>query len=88
MKLCVHSAHYDHLGIRPDMPGDNIYNGARDNATGCGVLLELARVYAQAQSKPRRSVFSPQSQRKSRACWDRNILENTRPFPRERFPSI
>jgi len=53
----VYSAHYDHLGIRPDMPGDNIYNGARDNATGCGILLELARVYAQAQSKPRRSVI-------------------------------
>jgi Zn-dependent M28 family amino/carboxypeptidase len=53
----VYSAHYDHLGIRPDMPGDNIYNGAHDNATGCGILLELARVYAQAQSKPRRSVI-------------------------------
>src|SRR3954465_2224623 len=53
----VYSAHYDHLGIRPEMPGDNIYNGARDNATGCGILLELARVYAQAQSKPRRSVI-------------------------------
>ena len=53
----VYSAHYDHLGIRPDMPGDNIYNGARDNATGCGIVLELARVFAQAQSKPRRSII-------------------------------
>src|SRR6266700_768741 len=43
----MYTAHYDHLGIRPDIPGDNIYNGARDNATGCGILLELARVYAQ-----------------------------------------
>ena len=24
----MYTAHYDHLGIRPDMPGDNIYNGA------------------------------------------------------------
>jgi Zn-dependent M28 family amino/carboxypeptidase len=53
----MYTAHYDHLGIRPDMPGDNIYNGARDNATGCGILLELARVYAQAQSRPRRSII-------------------------------
>jgi Zn-dependent M28 family amino/carboxypeptidase len=53
----IYTAHYDHLGIRPDMPGDNIYNGARDNATGCGILLELARVFAQAQSRPRRSVL-------------------------------
>ncbi len=53
----IYTAHYDHLGVRPDMPGDNIYNGARDNATGCGILLELARVFAQAPARPRRSVL-------------------------------
>ncbi len=53
----IYTAHYDHLGIRPDMTGDNIYNGARDNATGCGILLELARVFAQAPARPRRSVL-------------------------------
>ena len=53
----MYTAHYDHLGIRPDMPGDNIYNGANDNATGCGILLELARVFAEAAEKPRRSVL-------------------------------
>jgi Zn-dependent M28 family amino/carboxypeptidase len=53
----MYTAHYDHLGIRPDMPGDNIYNGAMDNGTGCGILLELARTYAQSAQKPRRSVY-------------------------------
>jgi Zn-dependent M28 family amino/carboxypeptidase len=53
----MYTAHYDHLGIRPDMPGDNIYNGANDNATGCGILLELARVFAAAPQRPRRSVL-------------------------------
>jgi Zn-dependent M28 family amino/carboxypeptidase len=53
----MYTAHYDHLGIRPDMPGDNIYNGADDNATGCGILLELARVFGQAAQKPRRSIL-------------------------------
>jgi Zn-dependent M28 family amino/carboxypeptidase len=53
----IYTAHYDHLGIRPDMPGDNIYNGARDNATGCGILLELARVFAQSPTRPRRSIL-------------------------------
>jgi Zn-dependent M28 family amino/carboxypeptidase len=53
----VYTAHYDHLGIRPDMPGDNIYNGAFDNASGCGILLEIARAYAVAADKPRRSVY-------------------------------
>jgi Zn-dependent M28 family amino/carboxypeptidase len=53
----MYTAHYDHLGIRPDMPGDNIYNGAQDNATGCGILLEIARAYGLAAQKPRRSVI-------------------------------
>ena len=53
----MYTAHYDHLGIRPDMPGDNIYNGADDNATGCGILLELARTYSLAVQKPARSII-------------------------------
>jgi Zn-dependent M28 family amino/carboxypeptidase len=53
----LYTAHYDHFGIRPDMGGDNIFNGAMDNATGCGILMEVARVYASAAQKPRRSVY-------------------------------
>ena len=53
----LYTAHYDHLGIRPDMPGDNIYNGANDNATGCGILLEIARAYSEAAARPRRSIL-------------------------------
>jgi Zn-dependent M28 family amino/carboxypeptidase len=53
----LYTAHYDHLGIRPDMPGDNIYNGANDNATGCGILLELARAYSESPQKLRRSIL-------------------------------
>ncbi len=53
----IYTAHYDHLGIRPDQPGDNIYNGAADNATGCGVLLEMARAIASAPQRPKRSVI-------------------------------
>jgi Zn-dependent M28 family amino/carboxypeptidase len=53
----IYTAHYDHLGIRPDMPGDNIYNGANDNATGCGILLEIARAYSEATQRPRRSIL-------------------------------
>jgi Zn-dependent M28 family amino/carboxypeptidase len=53
----LYSAHYDHLGIHPDEPGDNIYNGASDNATGCGILLELARAFASAEQKPKRTIL-------------------------------
>ena len=51
------TAHYDHFGIRPDMPGDNIFNGADDNATGCGILLELARAFGSAAQRPQRSIL-------------------------------
>src|ERR1700674_2581798 len=53
----LYTAHYDHFGIRPDMPGDNIFNGADDNATGCGILIELARAFGTAAQKPRRSIL-------------------------------
>jgi len=52
-----YTAHYDHLGIDPDLKGDNIYNGAADNGTGCGILLELARAFAEAPTKPPHSIF-------------------------------
>jgi Zn-dependent M28 family amino/carboxypeptidase len=53
----LYSAHYDHLGMDPALSGDKIYNGAVDNATGCGILLELAREWAAAPVKPKRSIL-------------------------------
>jgi Zn-dependent M28 family amino/carboxypeptidase len=54
----VYSAHYDHLGIDPAMSGDNIYNGAVDNGTGCGILLELAHAFASAMPPPSPVLFA------------------------------
>ena len=46
----LYTAHYDHLGIDPNIKsGDNIYNGAADNGTGCGILLALANAFATAE---------------------------------------
>ena len=53
----LYTAHYDHLGFVPGMAGDNIYNGAADNATGCGMLLEMARAWAQGGIRPPHSVI-------------------------------
>lgn len=53
----LYTAHYDHLGIHPQQPGDNIYNGADDNASGCAILLEIARAFANADPKPARSLI-------------------------------
>ena len=49
------SAHLDHLGVRPDMPGDNIFNGADDDASGVTAVLELAQALADGP-KPKRTV--------------------------------
>jgi Zn-dependent M28 family amino/carboxypeptidase len=53
----MYTAHYDHLGITPDKKGDNIYNGAVDNGTGCGILLELARTWSLAKPQVPRSIL-------------------------------
>jgi len=56
-KAVLFTAHYDHLGIDPDARGDNIYNGAADNGTGCGVLLEMARAFAQGSTPPPHDMY-------------------------------
>src|SRR5206468_6018492 len=53
----IFSAHWDHLGIGTPVNGDAIYNGAIDNATGCAILLELARAWGALGQKPRRSAL-------------------------------
>jgi hypothetical protein len=49
------SAHLDHLGVRANLPGDNIFNGADDDASGVTAVLELAQALA-AGPKPKRTV--------------------------------
>ena len=56
----IYTAHYDHLGVGKPENGDAIFNGAVDNASGCSILLELARDYAEAASagaRPPRSIL-------------------------------
>ena len=58
----IYTAHYDHLGMAEARPGDppgkdRIYNGARDNASGCAATLEIAQALARASSKPVRSIY-------------------------------
>lgn len=51
----IYTGHWDHLGVNTELPGDNIYNGAVDNATGTAALLALARLHSQ-QAPPSRSI--------------------------------
>jgi Zn-dependent M28 family amino/carboxypeptidase len=53
----IFTAHWDHLGVGRAVVGDSIYNGAADNGTGCGILLELARAWSAQSPKPKRSAI-------------------------------
>jgi Zn-dependent M28 family amino/carboxypeptidase len=53
----IFTAHWDHLGVGSAVLGDAIYNGAADNATGCALLLELARAWCAQSTKPKRSAI-------------------------------
>ncbi len=50
------SAHLDHLGVGRAVNGDDIYNGADDDASGTTAVLELARILG-ARARPRRTVI-------------------------------
>jgi Zn-dependent M28 family amino/carboxypeptidase len=53
----VYTAHWDHLGRNESLEGDQIYNGAKDNASGTAGLLEIARAFATLEVAPSRSVL-------------------------------
>ena len=53
----VYSAHMDHLGTIKEKTGDNIYNGAMDNASGVATLLEAARMFSRSGVRPKRSIL-------------------------------
>jgi hypothetical protein len=50
------TAHYDHLGVRPNGEGDRIYNGANDDASGVASLIEIAHAIAALPARPKRSI--------------------------------
>jgi len=52
----LYTAHLDHLGIRKGKAGDDIHNGAYDNAAGVATMLEVARVMAADPETLRRAV--------------------------------
>jgi Zn-dependent M28 family amino/carboxypeptidase len=54
----IFTAHWDHLGLgRSSLGTEEIFNGAQDNATGCAILMELARAWGSMNPKPKRSAL-------------------------------
>lgn len=57
-EVVIMMAHHDHLGIgQKDDTGDNIYNGAVDNAAGSAMLLAMAKAFSQMSPPPKRSIL-------------------------------
>ena len=58
-EFVIYSAHWDHLGLDPKLTGDQIFNGAADNASGTALLVEIAQGFAAlpAAQKPARSIL-------------------------------
>jgi Zn-dependent M28 family amino/carboxypeptidase len=53
----IYTAHWDHLGRDPKLQGDQIYNGALDNASGTATLLEIAEAFTKLPTPPKRSIL-------------------------------
>jgi Zn-dependent M28 family amino/carboxypeptidase len=53
----IYTAHWDHLGRDTTLKGDQIFNGAADNASGCAALLDIAQAYTKLPTAPRRSIL-------------------------------
>ena len=79
----VVGAHLDHEGMYPDVEGDNIYNGADDNASGVSAVLQILKAFKQSGATPERTIVF--------AFWDgeeygllgsRYFTENFRDMPK------
>jgi Zn-dependent M28 family amino/carboxypeptidase len=53
----IYTAHWDHLGRHPELQGDQIFNGAIDNASGVASVIEIAGAFAKINPPPKRSVL-------------------------------
>jgi Zn-dependent M28 family amino/carboxypeptidase len=53
----IYTAHWDHMGRDSKLQGDQIFNGAHDNASGAAGLLELAEAFAKLNPAPKRSIL-------------------------------
>jgi Zn-dependent M28 family amino/carboxypeptidase len=81
----MYTAHYDHLGINPALPGDKIYNGFVDNGTGCGMLLELARAFSRSAARPPHPVLFASVTAEEKGLLGSEYLGKHLPIPASRI---
>ncbi|MEM7479418.1 MAG: M20/M25/M40 family metallo-hydrolase [Planctomycetota bacterium] len=79
----VFTAHHDHIGMAAerDETGDNIYNGAIDNASGTASLLAIARAFASMKERPKRSILFAFVGAEEQGLLGSKYLAENPPFP-------
>lgn len=55
-EVILYMGHWDHFGVDPSLEGDSILNGAVDNASGIGAILEIAEAFTRLKPSPQRSI--------------------------------
>ncbi|MFQ5864327.1 MAG: M28 family metallopeptidase [bacterium] len=53
----IYTSHYDHFGKNESLSGDNIFNGAFDNASGTAALIEIAQAFKHLTTPPKRTIL-------------------------------
>ena len=71
----IFMAHWDHLGVNEELPGDKIFNGAADNATGVAAVIELARLFEGVQTE-RSIIFTALTLEESGLLGSAYLAEN------------
>lgn len=84
-EVIVLSSHLDHLGVRPNNPGDDkIFNGADDDASGTVAVIELARVLTSGK-RPKRTIYFVCFGSEESGGIGSNFFVNNLPFPKEKL---
>ena len=71
----IFMAHWDHLGVNKDLTGDQIFNGAADNAAGVAAVIELARKFDKVQTE-RSIIFTALTLEESGLLGSAYLAEN------------
>lgn len=82
------TAHLDHLGVRPGEGGDDIHNGAYDNAAGVATILEVARILAEWPDRIRRPVLFAALTGEEQGLQGSSYLARNLPVPVARIVAV
>ncbi|MCX2738318.1 M28 family metallopeptidase [Pontibacter anaerobius] len=84
----IYTAHWDHLGKDTTLQGDQVYNGALDNATGTAGLIELAEAFSSMETKPKRSILFLAVTAEEKGLLGSKYYANTPLYPLEKTVAV